>query len=126
MIITLDRLWLTPVIDPTQARAFELNDPLSHKPITGTETRRGAGGNFYAVTVPGIQQSATNTLVNCTDADVAWLKAWLTLPMCYRDPRGLKFYGFYDSDGFNPRTLPDSWSVTLTVVETSFSEDVTA
>lgn len=123
MIVTLGRLWLTPVLDPSQVRSFRLND-LAQAPTPGIETRRGAAGNFYAVSVPGIQQSATNVLNFCTDADVAWLKTWLTMPLCYRDPRGLKFYGYYTVDGFKPRFMTDSWAVTLTVVETSFSEDV--
>lgn len=126
MIVTLDRLWLTP-LDGTPARAFEVNDPLTHLPTITTDRRPGAGGNVYAVeTAPGRMDDAKVVLFNCTNDEHAWIDDHLGAYLCYRDPAGLKLYGYYDTDGYYPRPMGDSWSISFTFHAITHSEDVTA
>lgn len=124
--VTFGWLWLNPASDVTAGRRFKLTG-LEHDPTVIVTSQLYAPGVYAMVETPGAQKTAKVTLGSCTDADVAQLKSWLGVLLCFRDPTGEKFYGFYggkDAPSFQPRMIGNSWSVTLTVEEITYSEAV--
>jgi hypothetical protein len=119
----LGQLWLNPVDDLTNGVGFEVHD-IEHDPAVNVRTDGYAGGNFRAVIVAGTQRTGKVSLSFCTDDQVAWLKDHQAALLCYRDPRGEKFYGIYSDLSAHPRQLPGSWAVTLTVLEVTVTEGV--
>lgn len=123
MIVDLKRLWLNAVDDLATGVAFEVHE-IEHNPTVNVRTDPYAGGNFRAVVVAGKQRNARVTLGFCTDVQAGWLKDHQGVLICYRDPRGEKFYGIYAEAGFAPRRMPDSWQITLSVAQVTVNEGI--
>lgn len=123
MIVTLGQLWLHDAAELSDSIAVEVHE-ITHAPAVNVRTDPYAGGNFRAVVVAGVQANTAVTLSFLTDEQQAWLRAHIGVLVCYRDPRGEKFYGLYTGDGFKPRQMPNSWSVGLSVAEVTVDEAV--
>lgn len=122
MRLDFGQVWINPVADLANGMAFEAGE-IEHDPAVTIRTDAYAAGNYRAVRSPGRQRTAKVALPFCTDAQVAWFKDQQGELCVYRDPRGEKFAGIYADPAFAPRTLPDSWAVTLTVFEVTWSEE---
>lgn len=122
--VIFKHLWLSPVSVPALGQPFKLNS-LEHDPTVNISSRVFAAGNYRMVETPGRQKFAKVILGFCIDRQVAQLKDWQGVLLCFRDPTGEKFFGFYGSEtSFVPRLLGNSWTVNLTVQEVTYSEDV--
>lgn len=114
-------MFINPVAVGDPGMSFSLN-VLTHVPVVTVASRQYAGGNFRAVSTPGVQQTAKVELNFCTDAQTAWLKAHQGVLCCFRDPRGGRFHGFYADSTFAPRFILDSWIVPFTVTGVTYNE----
>lgn len=123
MIVRLEQLHLSLISDPSIGMAFPVQEAPRAAQL-GIAAETYADGTVRKVVTPGKVQTATYTLGFITDEHVAFLEAHQGEDLCIRDPRGAKFYGYYAEAEFNPRRLPDSWSVTLACSSVTYSEAV--
>lgn len=125
--VVLGQLWLSPASDLTAGMPFAVNS-IDRAPAVQVASRAYGGAAdpndavYRMIRTPGRQKTSKVTLGFCTDDQSAQLEVWQGLLLCYRDPRGEKFFGFYTDSVFTPRFVADSWSVPLTVQEVTWDE----
>lgn len=119
--VTLTKVWMNPVSDLSAGMAFA-SQGIVYDPVVNASTRSYAAGNYRLITAPGKQRFAKVTINFATNAQQQQIEDWQSVLLCYRDPRGKKFYGTYFDPEMAPAFVNNLWVITLTVQEVTFSE----
>lgn len=119
--VTINELWLNPISDPESGTWFPLNS-LDYSPAVTVTSRPYAGGNFRMVRQRGKQRATKIGLVTCTDVQIKQLEDWQGVALCFRDPRGRRFFGFYTDLAYTPKMIENHWSASFSVTEFTYAE----
>ena len=121
--VTLKTVWLNLASDPSQYLSLPLTTAVDLSPSTPGEDRQ-YGTLLRAITTGVTQRQAKVSVAALEPADVAIIRAWDGLTICYRDDSGMKFFGTYRSPQIVRHQYDANSDVSFTVTETSFSEVV--
>jgi hypothetical protein len=122
--VGLSTVWLNLASDLAQSLSFEFVTGIDPSPSTPGEDRQYGAGRFRAVLSGSTQKQAKVTAQAVTADQVATLREWDGLLVCYRDDSGLKFYGTYRSPQISRHQYNPDSDVSLTITETTVSEVV--
>lgn len=118
-------LWLNVASNLADCQAFTYVSGMAPSTGVRVEVRELAGGRRRAVRRAGRGRAYTWNLTRVTRPQVHWLEDHAGVLMCIRDDRGRKWYGLYDTAGFDePNWTKDRASISLTLVEVTHTEAV--
>lgn len=121
--VALSTVWLNLASDLSQSLSLDFVTGIDPSPSTPGDDRQ-YGTRFRAVLTGATQRQVKVSAQAVTPDQVATLRAWDGLTVCYRDDSGLKFYGTYRSPQISRHQYNPDSDVSFTVTEVTVSESV--
>lgn len=122
--VQLKAVWFNVVADPSDSLALRHVTGFSRVPEKPGEIVRGAGGRVRFIRQAGRSVEWSLGFKVLTPAQKQWLEDRIGELMCFRDDRGHKIFGVYQSVDVTERLYNHEGDVSLSVTELTYSEAV--
>jgi hypothetical protein len=120
--ITLQGVWLTLASDQTQSLHLQFATQINPQPQTPGDVRMYGNGRYVGLSAGATQQQYAIAAEAVPAEDVATLRSWDGVLLCYRDDRAAKTWGLFRSPQVTWHPYNTDADVSFTFVEVTYSD----